>query len=254
VKLPAAAKNALRDDLGVKPPDELITWISGLWYGEPGAGKTWLLGTCMDHPDMRPMLLIDCEGGVTTLRKRRDIDVVPVRHINELDHIYTKVSEDKAGYYKTIGLDGLSELQQIDMRDVMDVAYNKNPDRVDPFVPSPREWGKNGERMRYIMRKFRDLPSNFIVTSLMGTEKDNDSGRIIGYYPLLPGRQKGEIPGFFDMVGLLRAEEEANGSKIVRKLQTTKSKKVLAKDRYSVLPAVMDDPTMPEIWDLIHHG
>ena len=64
----------LRELLQVKPPSEMVDWINFLEYGDPGVGKTYLLGTAADDPRTSPVLIADIEGGLTTLRHRKDVD------------------------------------------------------------------------------------------------------------------------------------------------------------------------------------
>jgi hypothetical protein len=71
---------------------------------------------------------------------------------------------------------------------------------------------------------------------------------------MLPGKLRGEVPGYFDVVGYLKAEEQRVDGKVVvtRMLQTTKTRRVVAKDRTSALPDIINNPTIPEMWSLIH--
>src|SRR5215831_4764622 len=126
----------LRRKLSVVAPSENVDWLNFLIYGEPGAGKTYLLGTADDDERTRPVLIFDVEGGTTTIRKRQNVDIVPVRTMKELEQkyndLYHSIKRDKDGvpslYYKTVGIDSLSELTDVDMRYIMKEAYGRNPD------------------------------------------------------------------------------------------------------------------------------
>lgn len=243
----------IRDLLDVKPPGSSVDKINALFYGEPGTGKTWLLGTAADHPATSPVLVIDIEGGVTTLRSRPDIDVVQVRTAKQLQDVQNAVAKDINRYYKSVCIDGLTELQKVDMGAVMKEQYNKKPDTTDIYVPSPREWGKSGERVRIIVRSFRDLYCHVFATALLA-ENTDDKTNITSMFPSLPGKLRAEIPGFFDIVGLLRAIDErgeAGTVNILRTLQLTKTDRVAAKDRTSSLGDLLKNPTIPDMWDKI---
>src|SRR5262245_62092764 len=122
---------ALKEKLNVKKPEELVDWFNLFVFGEAGIGKTVLLGTCADHELTRPMLLIDCEGGTKSIRGK-DIDVVQVRTVEQLEKIQNELFKDMGGaegtggYYRTVGIDTLTELQQVDLRAIMKKAWSAN--------------------------------------------------------------------------------------------------------------------------------
>lgn len=222
--------------------------MNSLFYGDPGSGKTHLLGTAQDHPLTSPVLIIDCEAGVTTLRKRKDIDVKTIRSISELVGVHKELY-DNPGYYKSVGLDSLTELQRLDMIECMLEAYDRNPNR-NKDEPSQREWTISGHHIRRIVRGFRDLPCHTFITALAATERDSNNVQQI--FPSIPGKLKTEVPGFLDIVGYLRAVNE--GNEIVRKMQFANTERVIAKDRTGELEGLMENPTIPEMFELIHNG
>lgn len=241
----------LREKLNVKPPEESVSFISLLLYGEPGAGKTHLIGTAMDHPDTNPMLILDVDGGVTTIRKRANVDVIQVRTMKQLEDVHKELVNDTSGYYKTVAIDTITELQKLDMRTVMQEQHSKRPDTTDIYVPSPREWGKSGDRMRMIVRAYRDLPCHTIVSAHLG-EEVTDSGKK-KVYPSIPGKLKNELAGFFDIVGYLRVVSRKEGNEIVldRSLQIVNTDGVVAKDRTSSLGSTVVNPSIPLLWEMI---
>jgi phage nucleotide-binding protein len=242
----------IREDLQVKPPSEVVDWINALIYGEPGAGKTYLTGTADDSSFTRPVLILDVEGGLVTIRHRSDIDVVSVRSMKEITDIGNQLYhsiENGELYYKTVGIDSLSELTDLDMKTIMKDAYSRNPDKVDKDVPSPREWGKARAHMRAIVRHFRDLPCNVIFTA-----QDfllQEEGQPSKHMPGFAGKLRTELPGFMDIVGYLYPERKEG--EIVRKLQVTGTRRVIAKDRTDALGDMLENATIPQIWDLIQN-
>lgn len=244
--------NALRELLQVKPPSETVEWVNLLIYGEAGAGKTYLAGSAADDPRTSPVLFLDVEGGVTTIRHRKEIDVVPIRSMDQITKVYNDIFrsiEDGRILYKTIVVDSLTELADLDMRIIMKNAYSAKPDSVDIDVASPREWGKTRNHMRTIVRAFRDLPCHVIYTSGLGQKQDE--GQPTKNYPGFSGKLQHEIPGFMDIVGLLTAEVNPVSKERSRKLQVAGTRGVVAKDRTSALGDLVINPTIPMIWDLI---
>lgn len=229
-----------------------------LIYSEPGDGKTHFVGTAQDHPDTSPVLHLGFENGLMTVRYREDYDAQEVRTMERLIKITDMLDEDQKKtkpYYKTLAIDNVTELQKLDMGWVMKdaKATARNPDNVDLDVPSPREWGKSGERMRRIIRYLRDMPMHTIFTAWRGEEKDKE-GNIIRYYPKLPGQLRMESPGYFDVVGYLTLRTVNNGEHVIRRLQVQGTERVVAKDRTALLGGVIDDPSIPAIWEKIQAG
>lgn len=249
---PQAVNDDIRAILDVKSPQESITYVNELIYGDPGVGKTYLLGTCADSKEFSPFLLIDVEGGALTLHDRQDIDVVQVRKMKQVEDTINNLYKNP-GYYKAAGLDSGTELQKLDMRTVMKEQYDKKPETTDIYVPSQREWGKSNERIRMIIRAFRDLPMHTFVTCLAIGQIDERTNKTT-YMPSLPGKLKSEIAGFFDIVGYMRSKDERNDAgevEIVRTLQVVKTDNVVAKDRTNKLGQVIKNPSVPMMWELI---
>lgn len=250
----APAKNELRESLEVQPPSKSVEWMNLLVYGEPGAGKTYLAGTAEDSPLTSPVLFLDVEGGLATIRNRSGIDVAPpIRSMKELENTYNKMySSIKDGkmYYKTVVVDSLTELADVDMKVIMKAAYSANPDKVDIDVPSPREWGKARNHIRTIVRAFRDLPCNVIFTAQLFTFQEE--GQPSKHMPGFSGKLRTEIPGFMDIVGYLHPKND--GGVITRKLQIQGTSRVVAKDRTASLGEVIDNATIPMMFDLIHNN
>jgi len=220
-------------------------------YADPGVGKTFQIGTCADDPRLAPVLLFDVEGGVTTIRHKTNIDVVSVRSIPELEDKYNKlyhsIRSDGTMYYKTVGIDTVTELADLDMRFIMKEAYARNPDKVHIDVPSPREWGINRSHVRKIVRGFRDLPCHTIFTAHVGTEHEENMPP--KYYPGFAGKLRQEVPGFCDIVGYM--SNDTTTGVLERRMQFQGTRRVVAKDRTSSLGELVTDPTMSKLWDLI---
>ena len=250
---PVQTVDELREKLQVRPPSEIMDWVNLLVYGDPGVGKTYLGGTADDDERTSPVLVLDIEGGVVTLRNKQGVDVIPVRSMAKIEEIhadlYHSIKDGKL-YYKTIMVDSLPELADLDMRTIMKQAKAKNPETTDIDVPSPREWGKQRNHMRLIVRAFRDLPCNVIYTAQLAV--DQEEGQPNKYRPAFAGKLKTEVPGFMDVVGYYTAEVDPFTKEVIRKMQVQGTKRVVAKDRSSSLGGIVINPTIPMIWDLIN--
>jgi phage nucleotide-binding protein len=254
VKTPTkSSAEELRESLQVKPPTEVVSYINMLVYGEAGTGKTYLGGTADDDARMSPVLFIDVEGGTATIRQRESIDVVTIRSMKQIEDLYNKLyhSIDKNSiYYKTIVIDSLTELADLDMRVVMKDAYQRLPDKVDVDVPSPREWGKVRNHIRLIVRAFRDLPCHVLYTAHVGTL--SEEGQPTKYFPGFAGKLGKEVPGFMDIVGYMYSEVKEGV--IYRYMQVQGTRRIVAKDRTASLGGTIENPSLPMMWDLIHEN
>lgn len=247
---PDQAHIDLRERIGAIPPAESITWLNVMVHGETGVGKTHLIGTAQDHPLTSPLLIADVDGGVTTLRKRRDIDVVSVRKFSDLLVLYkdlkNAIPKDGSRFpYGTVAVDTFSEFQSQDLMEIAATMAKFN-DNLDEDIPDQRAYGKSLSHMRDIIRVFRDLPCNTIFTCHTNTEKDNNMRTV--YEPKLTGQMKKLAPGFFDIVGYYFAEVGSDAT-VTRKMQFMRTETTVAKDRTGAFEPIEINPTIPILWE-----
>lgn len=223
-------------------------WLNILVYGESGVGKTRLLGSADDVPDLRKVLFVDIEGGTRSIRDvYPNIDTVRVKNFHQIKEVYEGLKGTDHGY-TTVALDSASEMQKFNMSDVMIDLVKSRPD-LDPDIPGMREWGKNLEQMRKYIRAFRDLPINTLFTALSQTEKDQKTGAT-NKKPGLSGKLANEITAFLDIVGYMYVKEVEGVQ--TRMLLTGSTDQFVAKDRTAQLPMVIPNPTMESIFNYIN--
>jgi hypothetical protein len=221
-----------------------------LVYGKSGVGKTRLAGSSYDVPEMRRVLYIDIEGGIMTLRKEfPGVERVRVTSWKDMQALYDSLYAGGHGF-RTVILDSLTEIQKFNMDEIMRKLVDANEAR-DEDVPSIREWGKNLEQIRRFVRAFRDLPLNVIFTAL-DMQKEDRLKRPINL-PSLSGKMAGEVAAFLDIVLYYSMKEvnEDGETKQVRVLQSAATESTIAKDRSGLLPTVMVDPDMEQLYELI---
>lgn len=228
--------------------------VNILVYGESGAGKTQLGGSADDVPEMRPVLVVDIEGGTLTLAHTYpEAEVVRVETWDDMQKLYDELLRGNHGY-RTVVLDSLTEIQKFSMYQIMKDLTEKEPDR-DPDIPGMREWGKSIEQMRRFVRAFRDLPMNAIFTALSTTSKDPKTGTVTTR-PALPGKLSSEVAAFLDIVAYLYVKNIRDGDTVKnsRLLLTGTTGNQVAKDRSGSLPLVMEEPTMRDIYEYAISG
>ena len=243
--------STLAEKIGAVPASEARQHFNVEIFGDYGAGKTHFCGTAEDHPETSPVLLLDIEGGASTLRHRPGIEVVQVRTTNEMAVIHRELKEDAGRTYKTVCVDSLTELQRLDVSEIMRAVVALDSDR-DPDVPSPREWQKTLSHMRKICRAYKDLEVNVIFTALAVRKQDEDGA--VSIKPSMQGKALDEIPAFFDVVAYLDTIIEKDH--IERRLITAQHPKYRAKDRLGVSGGhgVVVDPTVPKLWENLNAG
>jgi hypothetical protein len=222
-------------------------------YGESGTGKTTLAGSADAVPMMRPVLVVDIEGGTESLRHAYpEVELVRVKTWKEMQGLYNVLYDGNSGF-QTVVLDSLTEIQKFNMDQVMIELMGNRPD-LDPDIPGMREWGKSLEQVRKMVRGFRDLPVHTIFTALAKSDKDAKSG-IVTMKPSLPGKLADEVAAFLDIVGYYYTKEITNDEgepEQKRLLLTQKTEKNVAKDRSGRLPVVVESPTMANLFEYIY--
>jgi len=236
----------LKESLGAVSPAEAIPFLNLLIYGDPGAGKTHLCGTAQESKHTAPVLFFDLEGGTTTIRHQTDVSVVRVTSYEELWNHLSRLNQLPKLPFGTIIVDSLTELQKIDLANMMRKIKAADSSR-DEEVPSIREWGKSGVRMRNIVRRLRDMKCNTILTALAQTKRDTDGS--VSTMPDFSGKLAADIPGFMDIVAYLYVDVEKGETE--RRLLCSATKRYMAKDRTGSLGTVVVNPTFPSLWDKI---
>lgn len=237
--------------LEVRPVQERSSFFNLLIYGDSGTGKTTLAGSADEVPAMRPVIFIDIEGGTESLRHTYpEVETVRVTTWKEMQEVYNVLHDGNHGY-KTVVLDSLTEIQKFNMYNVMNDLAQKRPD-LDPDVPGMREWGKNLEQMRRMVRGFRDLEMHTIFTALNMTDKDQKTG-ITSMQPSLSGKLAKEVAAFLDVVCYYYVKQIGDGTdaEFKRLLLTQKTDSQVAKDRTGRLPMIIEQPTMSEIYRIM---
>lgn len=104
--------------------------------------------------------------------------------------------------------------------------------------------------MRKIVRAFRDLPCNVIMTAQLGEKQEENQPTQL--FPGFAGKLVKEVPGFFDVVGYLSVDHDPTGGPITRKLQLQGTRRVIAKDRDGLFGSLLENPTIPMMWELLN--
>lgn len=191
-----------------------------LVHGQAGAGKTVLSATTGE-----PTLIISAESGLLSIKSAPDyVQTTVVETIDDLENVYDYlVNENGLKKFKWIALDSVSEIAEVLLSD--EKAASKDPRQA---------YGNLQDRMMKMLRSFRDLPCNVLMTCKQKRIEDEDTNTVC-YVPLLPGNAlTQQIPYLFDEVFALRVErkQDTDGNYYdERVIQTGKNARYEAKDR-----------------------
>ena len=230
--------------------------IKMLLYGDPGVGKTTLAATAKDHPLTKEVLFLNVEGGLLSVSEDAP-DTIDLKDWKQMDEIFWWLASGDHNY-KTVVIDSLSELRQLNLDDVVSSALskpnNKRADMDDVFLD---DYGTSNSQMKRIVRQFRDLPMHVIFTCLADRTQDKEKNEQV--HPALPPKMRLSVLGYMDIVGYMytKAEKLEDGSEVTRRILLTQPyDKWTAKDRSpgGRLGTLLEDPTIPTMIELILGG
>ncbi len=230
--------------------------ISVAVHGPWGGGKSWFADGAPG-----PRLILDAEGGTRDTPSHKiawdphndppkvgkdDTVVIPVRDWATIDLVRGWLASGEHPFNSVI-LDSLTEIQK------------RLKDRISlgpEAVFDQQSWGKLLNHMEGFVRELRDhtwadavRPVNVVI--ITGTDDE-----IVPHKPMFQGGLRKSYPGFFDLVGYLVPERDADGHKEWR-MEIEPTQVAVAKCRlHSVSVAhpqgYIMNPTMNEILAVVN--
>lgn len=228
--------------LKVRKASESKNNPTALVYGEGGTGKTTFVATAADVPELCPVLHLNVENGADSISSRKNIDVVDIDTIRELQQVYSDLQARQGAGYRTVIVDNLTESQAQGMDDILNTKVAK-ADFVDfdGATFANGAWNRSSEQMRKLVRYFRDLPVYTIFVAWERDYAENGGPSDIG--PHFTKSFGKEAPGLVNDVYRLSVQGG------IRVLQTQRTDRLSAKDRSGLLPPIIKNPTMTVLHD-----
>lgn len=247
--------------------------ISALIYGDPGMGKTPLVGSVVEVESMCPALLIDCDSGTLSVRDRDSLQTIHLPLLaNQLAaKLNTQVSDWKAIEYiysflrfgdhdfKTVILDGGTDIQRACELDCIEYSMDKVSRDRDPELSEIGDYRRVYERLKRMYMRFRDIKTakggrlNLIATAHEEIRKVDMTGQVV-IIPSFFGKGAFMVSSVFDLVLRLTTKQEKNSNKVTKLLVTCLEGRTRARDRSWSLPSSIEDPTFRKIIDGIQKG
>jgi hypothetical protein len=226
-------------------------------YSEPGVGKTPLVASGNRIAAFHPMLVIDCDDGPKSLRRRYpEVKVVSPRTLAELQGVWDDMLRGKAKKYRSIMLDGGSAIQYRGYEHLLgDSPMPGKPRRYQSMVKfdSP-SWQNHGYQnsavqMTVMVEIIKELQlryeQHFFFTAwaknVAKATKENPSPPD-KWEPAFTPAVGDAIDGRFDSI--LYFYKERQNQSFVKKLRSAGDANVMCRDRDDRLPEVMVNPTM----------
>jgi len=165
--------------------------LKALIYGPAGAGKTHLITTLP-----KPVLVLDFEGGVTTLINADGCDIVPIASEQDLRDAIAMLRQSQR--YASVAFDGLSLFVR---RRASELRQSK--ERL-----TWEDWQKLTSELRAVVLPLVHLPVHLLLTCLPRYLREKDErgrevGPIIGAAPDLTPALTRDLVAACDLVGYL---------------------------------------------------
>jgi hypothetical protein len=251
----------------VKTPADLARNMKILIYGQPGAGKTFFIGSGAYKPEAFGRILVLCpDPGALTLAfdpvVSAQVDIAEIASTDDLETWYeylkienAKLPLDDPQRYRTLALDGLSDVAEMAMLESLAKTTAENPNR-DPDMPSVDHHMRVAIIVRREVRRFRDLRDmTFIATALERSVVDQGTGKTY-ITPALGGKLAAEIGAYFDIIGYVYTDTiKIDGKEtVVRRMRVQPNERIIAKDRTRRLGTVIENTSLPDFVERIEGG
>jgi len=225
-----------------------------LVYGGMGVGKTSFAATAP-----RGILWLEAEGGTNSIEDPSNIDIVRMSGLESYREALRFLQANPTKY-KTVVIDSISEVQAAVMSEIMRGVVAKDDEgKRNEFAPQLGEWGHLTGVMRAIIRSYRDLPVNVVLTALTREDTDERTG-MVRVKPGLTPALADDISNFMDAViymGTSAGDGEVDGeSDVIYNALLKPTGKYAAKVRNPkgktvAVPKTITDPTFADIASLM---
>jgi len=242
-----------------------MNYLRLLIHGVPGIGKTVLLGTALDIPGVKNVLLLDIEGNTDSIESKCEyitadsilkpvpgkINVLRITNFKQyfaVVNMLSDKSQDDNFPYKggAVLTDSLSELDELSLLNAISVSGIAPSKRNFEGVAMQPEYGISRIAMKNVIRNMGTWPCHLFYTSFSYKDEGEDSPTLNHLMPQLYGKLKNDIPGALKQTGHLSLLNDR------RVLRCYPKGKTFGKDcsEGGKLSVDIVDPTLKKVYDL----
>ena len=248
-----AARQALRNTVPVGMISSARRdTFSMLITGMSGVGKTHLLGTIEEVPEMLPALFIDTDGGTATVAHRETFGYVRLTRLEQLSPLKTFL-QTPANKFNTVIIDSYTKIHSMFEDQIHEYQSRTKATEVEKITRrfEFQDYGALLRESKALLNALKRCNVNLICTAgatVDGSEFSTD----------LAGRMKKDICFEFDIVGyiaMVPVDKKNLAGPMKRVLfSTTRPNRHPSKSRYNKLPGAIEDPTMRGIYDAVQES
>ena len=239
----------------IRRPD-LARYAKILVFGPWGSGKTTLIGSAVEDERTAPMLLLNFEGGESSLAGL-GVDVVDIDSWEKYNDVLAYLRSG-THHYKSVGLDSITETHVFALFKLLD---DDADNRENTDLIQVGDYGIASVQLRRLIRDFRDLKMHVFMTALSKIDTDPREGQITTL--ALSGKLAGEIPGIVDAVLYIsrvdvpnddpKLPSEEGRALIFHSYRGIRTKFRLPLAMAKTVPSEIVNPTVTSMLDALHY-
>lgn len=238
--------------------------FNAMIYGDPGSGKTTLAATAQDCPEMADVLFANIEGGLLSIAHRGDIHAEKIRTTEDVNKLFWRFvkKEDELSTYRTVVIDSMTELQTINLEEIVKSAMEggkarsrSGKERTENDIWQ-EDYGQSTTALKRIVRGFKDLRVNVIVTALakyvypkVAEKADKTDVDPIAVMPSLTAKLGESVMGYMDFVWYTFYDQEEDKYKLLTKSQGAYRAKTRGPRFQEAVGPIIIAPNMATIYD-----
>ena len=235
----------------IRPVRAEIARIKGLIYGDPGSGKSVLVGSAA--PEKKTLFLKSRSDNIESVAiQGHSVDAWEMEDWNDMEEAHHALRYDDLGY-DIVNFDTITLFQELGLEDIMvDLIENQNKTHRKVWLPDKGEYGQNMNRLSKWVRDMVGLEAFdffMVAHAFMWQQPGEEEER---RWPLIQGKgMPAKIAGYCNLVGYMTAGTNDDGV-YTRKLHVRKEDDYYGKDGWDAFPAgFINDPTLPKIFKAI---